>query len=268
MASERGDKDFAVHAYALCNTGIAAIKKSKEGVNLAEVQRLQRLLESALAEIKHPGAPQELIGFSGVKWSYLEPGNQPPQNWYSPETKVDEWKQGEGPLGYGEKDLKTTLAPGGTEKERPITAYFRTTFVMPAESNQKSLQLGLRRDDGVVVYLNGKEVFRDNMPEGVILPETLAAKTLGDEQEPVMPQTSLPMEAVVPGTNVLAIEVHQAAAKSSDLTMNAQLMLKSAEGKHPMELISLDAMKTALGKAWSLLPEKSQAFLESARKNQ
>jgi hypothetical protein len=35
--------------------------------------------------------------------------------------------------------------------------------------------MSLKRDDGGVVYLNGSEVFRSNMPEGVIGSQTRAS---------------------------------------------------------------------------------------------
>jgi hypothetical protein len=32
----------------------------------------------------------------------------------------------------------------------------------------------LRRDDGAVLYLNGQEIYRENMPAGIVQPSTLA----------------------------------------------------------------------------------------------
>jgi hypothetical protein len=45
-----------------------------------------------------------------------------------------------------------------------ITAYFRHQFICPKPANFSDSCCGLLRDDGGIVYLNGVEVFRSNMP--------------------------------------------------------------------------------------------------------
>lgn len=73
-------------------------------------------------------------------------------------------------------------------------------------------------DDGAVVYLNGDEIARINMPAGPIDAGTFARRTVGDNDEgfyyrlPVAAQRVRQTE-----TNVLAAEVHQASLTSSDL---------------------------------------------------
>ncbi len=42
-----------------------------------------------------------------------------------------------------------------------ITTYFRYTFNVPDRSLYTGLNLSVLRDDGVVVYLNGTEIWRD-----------------------------------------------------------------------------------------------------------
>ena len=54
-----------------------------------------------------------------------------------------------------------------------ITAYFRHYFYLDAPPDGP-LTVRVRRDDGVIVYLNGLEVFRDNMPDGPVDYSTLA----------------------------------------------------------------------------------------------
>jgi hypothetical protein len=44
-------------------------------------------------------------------------------------------------------------------------------------------ELRLLRDDGAVVYINGAEVLRDNMPTGTITSTTTALTSLGDGEE-------------------------------------------------------------------------------------
>ena len=79
--------------------------------------------------------------------------------------------------------------------------------------------LNLIKDDGAVVYLNGVEVHRVNMPPGDITSTTFAASAANYSFD----QTQLPASALVAGNNILAIEVHQGTLSSSDVAMEAQL---------------------------------------------
>ena len=62
------------------------------------------------------------------------------------------------------------------------------------------------RDDGAVVYLNGVEVHRANMPGGAVSFTTAASTALGGADESTFFETALSPSALVEGTNVLAVE--------------------------------------------------------------
>ena len=47
-----------------------------------------------------------------------------------------------------------------------VTYYFRTHFQYPGGTTPTSLLFTNLMDDGVIVYLNGQEAYRLNMPEG------------------------------------------------------------------------------------------------------
>ena len=85
-----------------------------------------------------------------------------------------------------------------------------------------SLKLRVIRDDGVAVYLNGTEVFRDNLPAGVLASNTLALTAIGTTNE------ITPIEAVITnllrsGENIVAVELHQSSLTSSDLGLDVAL---------------------------------------------
>jgi hypothetical protein len=104
-------------------------------------------------------------------------------------------------------------APLPAAKNTPLTPgriiyYFRTQFVITGEVSRVQLQLQPLVDDGAVGYLNGVEVFRVNMPAGEVAYDTLANGQVGDA---TFGQTILlRTEQFLAGTNVLAVEVHQA----------------------------------------------------------
>jgi hypothetical protein len=122
-------------------------------------------------------------------------------------------------LGYGDGD-EATLLNGGPETDRFITTYFRRQFFVPDRSLYFNLVARVLRDDGAVVYLNGAEVFRSNMPTGPVTFLTPAAAAIGDEQ---FEATNVDLSLLVDGDNVLAVEIHQANRTSSDISFDLEL---------------------------------------------
>jgi hypothetical protein len=82
---------------------------------------------------------------------------------------------------------------------------------------------GLQRDDGAVIYLNGTEIFRTDLPAGLITFTNLASATIGGTDETNWLQAAITAKALTNGWSVLAAEVHQAAANSSDLRFDLTL---------------------------------------------
>ena len=102
-----------------------------------------------------------------------------------------------------------------------ITTYFRKEFTVDFAPIAVS---GLvRKADGVVLYLNGQEIDRQNMPAGAANAATLASAAVsGSDAAAYFPFTIAPSNLVV-GRNQLAAEVHLstpvAAAKAFDLEL-------------------------------------------------
>ena len=87
------------------------------------------------------------------------------------------------------------------------TYYFRTTFEYSGERIPAEILLQPIVDDGAVIYLNGAELLRINMPEGPISFDTPALAEASDPD--LSPSLSLPVNALRAGQNVIAVEVHQ-----------------------------------------------------------
>jgi hypothetical protein len=106
---------------------------------------------------------------------------------------------------------------------RVFTHYFRTTFVTPEVPVGAQLRFGLSIDDGAVFYLNGQEVLRRRLPSGLIEMKTLANSDVPNAtlEAPFYYTAS----ALVPGTNLLAVEVHQSKTNSPDMAMAVSLTL-------------------------------------------
>lgn len=104
----------------------------------------------------------------------------------------------------------------------PTTAYFRHKFAFSGNPTGASLQLWPIADDGVIYYLNGQELYRQNMPAGVPAVWTPASNPIVDANFPTSIVT-VPAAALVRGTNVLSAEVHQASPDGGDLLFGGQL---------------------------------------------
>ncbi len=164
-----------------------------------------------------------LVSFGEV-WKYLDDGSNQGVNWTARTFDDRAWQIGAAKLGYGGDGETTTLSYGTNSAARCITAYFRKSFTVPMSSGISGLLLRLIRDDGAVVYLNGREIFRDNLQAGMVSFNSLALRTLNAPEETTPLDVTLPTTGLLPGTNVLAVEIHQASLTSSDAGFDLALV--------------------------------------------
>ncbi len=150
-------------------------------------------------------------------WRYFAVGSDLGNAWRAPGYDDSAWPSGRA-LFYCETAAlaaakNTPLALGIT------TYYFRTPFTVGTNLTGWVFNISTIVDDGAVVYLNGTEVVRIHMPSGVISNATLATSHEAVLEGPFQ----LPSEALLSGTNVLAVEVHQNATNSSDVVFGLAL---------------------------------------------
>lgn len=176
-----------------------------------------------------------LVEASG-DWRYLDNGSFPGADWIVLDFDDSRWKQGRAELGFG-NDPVTTI-DGGPPNRRHITTYFRRAFEVADPAFYRNLLLRLKRDDGAVVYLNGQEVYRVNLPEGAITADTLATREVsGLEEEVFFPIDATDwLQLLKQGRNVIAVEVHQDAPSSPDLSFDLELVANPAITRFPPQL--------------------------------
>lgn len=138
-------------------------------------------------------------------------------NWTSLTYDDADWDFGQAKLGYGDGNENTTLSFGSDPDNKIPTYYFRKVFNVDDPSAVDSLTLGLLRDDGAIVYLNGEEVARSNMPADTVDFSTLASETIDGSDEDQFLPFKISGEFLQNGNNILAVEVHQSRLNSSDL---------------------------------------------------
>src|SRR5215217_1240739 len=161
---------------------------------------------------------------TGATWRYLDNGSDQGTAWRAASFNDSTWGSGPAQLGYGDGDEATTLGFGPDANNKFITSYFRRAFSVTNAALFNGVTLRLMRDDGAVVYLNGVEVWRTNMPAGTVGYLTPASVAIAGADESTFVQTTLSPSLLVNGTNVLAIELHQSGGTSTDISFDLQLI--------------------------------------------
>lgn len=155
---------------------------------------------------------------SDALWSYSDTGKPQPGAWRKLSFKDAAWPVGTGSFGYGWGDENTLVSTGPNPLRTNITTYFRHKFVVLDSNAYSGFNVALQADDGAVVFLNGKELLRLNLkPRGAVSPRLLA---LSGREHPVDQQwftTNIFRPLVLTGTNIFAIEVHQARTNGADM---------------------------------------------------
>jgi Calcineurin-like phosphoesterase len=189
---------------------------------------LSLMMASGLAWAWPGSAPATPTGATlvatGADWHYLDDGSDQGTAWRALGFDGSGWKSGPAQLGYGDGDEATVVSFGPDANAKFITTYFRHTFDVTDATVYDGLTLNVLRDDGAVVYLNGTEVFRSNMPDGAIGYTTPASTAIGGADESVYHSAALDASLLVNGTNELAVEIHQANPTSSDISFDLSLI--------------------------------------------
>ena len=164
-----------------------------------------------------------LVQSGAARWRYLDNGSDAGAAWSSPAFNDAAWASGPGQLGYGDGDEATVLTAAAAGGTHPITTYFRHAFTVADPTRFVDLEVKLLVDDGALVYLNGAEVVRQNLPAGAVDSKTLASASISGTAENAFTTYRISAKHLTGGTNVLAVEVHQSAANSSDLGFDLSL---------------------------------------------
>ena len=154
-------------------------------------------------------------------WRYLDDGSDPGAGWQATAFSDDTWLTGQAQFGYGDGDETTLLREFDVLSNKILTFHFRHSFSVASPSAYSNLVVRVQRDDGAIVYLNGNEVFRNNMAPGMVGITNTAETALDDDAFHGMPVSP---GLLVSGVNVLAVEVHQANLTSSDVSFDLELL--------------------------------------------
>ena len=182
------------------------------------------LLLSTLLPITHAAdaAPADLVE-RGARWEYWDRGPLPDREWLRAEADTEQWPDGPAPLGYGDGDEATTVGFGSNTSNRFITTYFRHEFYLTGTAALSDVVIDVQRDDGIIVFVNGVEAVRDNLPDGEISFETRARQAVSGSSEDRYFEFTIDQGLLREGTNVIGVEIHQSSPSSSDISFDLGL---------------------------------------------
>ena len=168
----------------------------------------------------------------GSQWRYYDKGALPAWNWQSANYQDNEWPSGNSPLGYPAiKSPATTISYGNDSNNKYPTTYFRKTINIDRDPSEiLSASITLKVDDGCVVYVNGQEQGRVQMPAGNVDYNTWSSTYYADVAN--LPENIIGIDPriLVKGDNVIAVEVHQTSGSSSDLWLDARMEIGVSDG--------------------------------------
>lgn len=157
----------------------------------------------------------------GEEWSYLDNGIYPGSGWTDPGFNDAAWSIGKAELGYGDNDEATRIGYGSDADQKHISTYFRKSFSL-SENDLEADQfiLELLKDDGAIIYLNGIEIIRSNMWYDPRTAQTEVISAMNGHEESRFLYYPVDRTLLQIGENILAAEIQQDNASSSDLSFN------------------------------------------------
>jgi len=176
------------------------------------------------AEIPTSCTTNALISIDDT-WRYNQTGDDLGSNWYQSTHRVDgvNWFSGQGLLALESSPLPEPILTDLTVSASQITYYFETEFNFDGVLEDLDiLQLRHIIDDGAVFYLNGVEVLRFNMPQGLVDAATLTSVAVTDAV--YVGPVDIDKDALIVGSNRLAVEVHECNATSTDIVFGIELL--------------------------------------------
>jgi len=196
--------------------------------------------EETIFDLGSPGWTYNNLGVAQSSSNVVE--GHPSYNsgdWKHPGFDDASWAAGQGPMvGSGPTSITghtaNTVINIGFNPRLP-TIYFRKRFNVVNATELNSLGLSMIRDDGVIVYLNGHEIFRDNVGAGTI-DYSFYTGTNSDESTIITHTHTLLPGQILEGENVITVEVHNSTASSGDLGLDLGMTASRAVSGNSINL--------------------------------
>ena len=182
-----------------------------------------------------------------TEWRYLDTNVDPSlglsslTSWTLPSYNDSHWKTASGIFGSkggklasvsgcGTPTVLIDLYTDDTKTNTIPTYFFRTTFTVDDISKISTLTFDMKADDAIIVYINGKVVkdSRSSKPSAASTTNMYYADMTSADQSFWLDAYAI-SQALVEGTNTLAVELHNNQKASSDIYFGLTSLTASSE---------------------------------------
>jgi len=162
-------------------------------------------------------------------------------HWKHPDFDDSAWTTHKMPIGFGGVSGMTfssdsnAAGTGNLEDNNQMTSYFRAEFTHNPSDIFVDLEYSLQLDDACIVYLNGQEILRVDLPANVeITADTRSSNNRTGSEESEVATGNFDASLLLAGTNVVTIELHNITTGNSDLGLDFQMFGKQVVEKSPV----------------------------------
>ncbi len=168
---------------------------------------------------------------AGTAWKYKGGGtNLDAVAWKDLAYAEPSWVPGNSALGFGTNPpVRSTAIPedasaggGGVTGAKYPTMYFRKIVNIANPSSYAGFKISTKFDDGIIVWVNGVEAYRNNISASPALYADFATGAIANNGADIFNTTIAP-SFFVNGNNIIAVEIHQVNVTSSDLFFDMEL---------------------------------------------
>jgi serine/threonine protein kinase/Leucine-rich repeat (LRR) protein len=209
----------------------------KEAATIMQIPLLKRVRPAATVLLPPDSEWKWLHPLDGIDPAKDSPGFH--TAFYAPDYDDGDWEGGRdsdrvgGGFGYGYAGFNGVDIGTPSTKELGHSAYFRARFT--TDKPHSDLELHCLRDDGIIVYLDGKEVARDNMTDGPEAYQLPAARAVSGAEEIAMQRIPLAGVSLPAGQHVMAISLHNPPKPSSDLRIGGITLVEVEVAPSPIK---------------------------------
>ncbi len=158
----------------------------------------------------------ETVTDQGDDWRYIVPTTEPDSNWRNLGFDDTAWLSGSTGIGYGDNDDNTILDEG------TLSVFLRKSFNIESKDFISECLLHVDYDDGFVAFLNGTEIARSGLADGLPAFDAIAESheaAIYNNGQPERFEVTNYQELLKEGENVLSVQVHNTGVSSSDMTI-------------------------------------------------
>src|SRR5262245_41500901 len=216
-----------------------------------------------LAGVLLPAHADILVTTNSV-WKFRKGTNEvssPLDAWRPAAFNDASWPSAPAPLHVGENLTGGTLLSDmvGTTATNYSCVFLRQTFVLTNASDATSLTLRAIVDDGFVMWLNGREAWRFNVPSGTLRYTNVASGSAPDPAPLMSTNLPAPTTWLVNGANVLAVQAFNRLKDNADFRIDAELSAAITLDKQAPTILSVSP---APGSTVSSLSQITVTFSE------